>query len=274
VNALIKTLGFSLALIFAFAGVTYVLPQMKGEAPVEKAVDIGALTMDSFVAMGEELFQGKGTCTLCHNKLGRAPDLLAMNTVEVSLERLADARYQGSAADAESYLRESIVAPDALVVAGFGKKGSNDTESPMPAMDQPPAQLSPLEIDAIIAFLQDKDGHPVTVPLPAETDAPAVAAAEQEATTAAAAADSPQAAIAKYGCAACHAILESASPVGPDLKDVGGRLSVAQIRDSIVAPKAEITEGYPPIMPEFPAMTLQELELIVQFLAQQTGPQS
>ena len=44
-----------------------------------------------------------------------------------------------------------------------------------------------------------------------------------------------------------------------------------QIRDSIVAPNAVIAEGYQPIMPPFPAMTVQELELIVQFLAQQTG---
>ncbi|MDH3644345.1 MAG: cytochrome c [Gammaproteobacteria bacterium] len=270
--ALIKTLGFSLALIFAFAGVTYVLPQMKGEAPVEKTVDVGALTMDSFVVLGEDLFQGKGTCTLCHNKLGRAPDLLAFDAVQVSVERLADSRYQGAAADAEDYLRESMVAPNAYVVAGFGKKGSNDTESPMPAMDGPPAQLSQLEIDAIIAFLQSKDGNEVTVALPSEADAPAVAA-KNEAAPATAAADTAQAAIAKYGCAACHAILESESPVGPNLKDVGGRMSVAQIRDSIVAPKAVITEGFPPIMPDFPAMTLQELELIVQFLAQQNGSQ-
>lgn len=275
-SVLIKTLGFSVALIFAFAGVTYVLPQMKGEAPVEKTVDVGALTMDSFVALGDELFQGKGTCTLCHNKLGRAPDLLAFNAVEVSMERLADPSYQGSAADAEGYLRESIVAPHAYVVAGFGKKGTNDTESPMPAMDQPPAQLSQLEIDAIIAYLQSKDGNEVTVALPSAA-ATSVGAAEDAAAPApapAAVADSPEAALAKYGCAACHAILESESPLGPNLKDIGGRMSVAEIRDSIVAPKAVIAEGFPPIMPDFPAMTLQELELIVQFLAQQTGSQS
>jgi len=273
-STLLKTLGFSLALIFAFAGVTYVLPQMKGEAPVEKEVDVSALTMDSFIGLGEELFEGKGTCTLCHNELGRAPDLLAYNAVEESLARIADSRYQGDATDAEAYLRESIIAPNAYVVTGFGKKGSNDTESPMPAMDRPPAQLSQLEIDAIIAFLQSKDGHTVTVALPAEGEAPVAASNTPAVAAAAAPADSPEAAIAKYGCAACHTILASKSPVGPTLMDVGGRLSIEQIRESIIAPKAVITDGYQPIMPDFPAMTLQELELIVKFLAQQTGSQS
>ncbi len=85
---LFKTLGFSLTLILIFTAVTYLPPQMKGEAPVEKVLDMGTLTMDSFIALGEDLYQGKGTCTLCHNKLGRAPDLLVLNVEKVSLERL------------------------------------------------------------------------------------------------------------------------------------------------------------------------------------------
>ena len=73
-NVLTKTLGFSLALILAFTAVTYLLPQMRGEAPEDSDVDVAALTMDSFIRLGEDLLLGKGTCTLCHNKLGRARD--------------------------------------------------------------------------------------------------------------------------------------------------------------------------------------------------------
>ena len=58
--------------ILIFASVTYVLPQIKGEAPEEEEVAVGALTMDSFIAMGEKLYHGKGTCALCHNNLGCA----------------------------------------------------------------------------------------------------------------------------------------------------------------------------------------------------------
>ena len=181
-TALFKALGFSIALILVFASVTYVLPQVRGEAPEEEEVNLGELTMDDFVAMGEKLYRGKGTCTLCHNNLGRAPDLLTYNVVSVSLERMADEGYQGQAGDAETYLRESMVEPSAYVVEGFGKKGTNDTESPMPAVDQPPIQLSAVEMDAIIAFMQQKDGNPVTVALPSGDDAPAVESGEGAAT--------------------------------------------------------------------------------------------
>ncbi|MDH3670190.1 MAG: cytochrome c [Gammaproteobacteria bacterium] len=271
---LTKILAFSVALILIFAGVTYVLPQMKGEAPEEKEVDVGALTMDSFTAMGEELYGGKGTCTLCHNKLGRAPDLLAFDVAKVALERIADSRYQGEVKDAEGYLRESMVRPSMYVVEGFGKKGSNDTESPMPAIDKPPIQLSDVEISAVIAYLQNKDGNPVTVALPVKAGAPTAQGKDERRPANPVLAKSPQDAIVKFGCAACHSILETESPIGPNLNDVGERLSIGQIRQSIIAPKAVIAEGYPPIMPDFPAMTITELEMIVRFLAAQTDTQS
>lgn len=268
---LTKPLGFSVALILVFASVTYVLPQMKGEAPDDQEIAVGALTMESFIAMGEKLYQGKGTCTLCHNKLGRAPDLLAYDAAKVSLERISDSRYQGKARDAESYLRESMLQPSAYVVKGFGKKGSNDTESPMPAVDQAPIQLSEVEISAIIAYLQKKDGNQVTVALP--TAAPAAQKKDEAAAAKPAPAQSPEEAIAKFGCAACHSILKTESAIGPSLKDVGKRLKIDQIRNSIIDPKAEIAKGYPPIMPDFPTMTITELEMIVRLLAKQTGTQ-
>jgi len=269
-TVLMKMLGFSVLLILAFAGVTYVLPQMEGAAPEEIEVDVGALTMETFVAMGERLYQGQGTCALCHNELGRAPDLLAFNVTSASLERLADPRYRGDASDVEAYLRESMLNPSQFVVAGFGTKGSNDTESPMPAIDKPPAQLSELEIDAIIAYLQDKDGNPVTVALPVEADdtqvdvEPAMPVAAQ----------SPEAALAKYGCAACHSILDSVTTLGPNLNDIADRQEPHQIRNSIVNPGAVVDEDYFVVMPEFANMTIGELEMIVEFLAMQTGEQS
>ena len=264
---LARALGFSVALIFLFAAVTYILPQVKGEAPEDDEPAVGSLTMDSFVAMGEKLYKGKGTCTLCHNNLGRAPDMLTYDVVKVSADRLADARYQGQAKDVEAYLRESMVQPSAYVVEGFGKKGTNDSESPMPAVDQPPIGLSPLAIDAIIAYMQHKDGNNITVSLPSDAPTEQPAAPEEKP----AMASSAEEVIGKFGCAACHSVLQAESPVGPSLKDVGKRLTVEQIRSSIIEPKAEIAPGFPPIMPEFPAMTLTELDLVTKFLAQQTG---
>ena len=273
-KVLIKTLGFSLALILIFTAVTYVLPQMKGEAPEDRDVDVAALTMDSFISLGEDLYLGKGTCTLCHNDLGRAPDLLALDVVSTSLKRIGDPLYQGDATDAAGYVRESMLNPNIYVVRGFGKKGSNDTESPMSAIDKPPIQLSDVEISAIIAFLQAKDGNPVTVALPAQTPTSIVAADEKTEPAKAMLARNAEEAIAKYACAACHSVLDAEAAIGPSLNDVGQRLTIDQIRDSVIAPNAVIVEGYAPVMPNTSeTMVVRELELIVQFLAEQTGDQ-
>jgi len=266
---LAKTLGFSLAMILLFTGVANLLPQFEGEAPVDEEIDLGALTMDSFVALGESLFTGKGTCTLCHNNLGRAPDLLALDAVATAGERLAGERYRGQAADAESYFRESMLDPTAYVVAGFGKKGSNDTESPMPAVDKPPIQLTGIEMDAIIAFLQAKDGRAVSVPLP--TEAPASATSPPVVTAAPAPAQSVEEAATKYGCQACHSMLGTESPVGPALTTVGQRLTAEQIRQSIIDPNAVIAEGFVAnLMPANFAdrMTVRELEMLVTYLSE------
>ena len=270
-NALIKPMGFCVGMIVAFGAFTYILPQVKGEAPVEEEVVLGALTMDSFVAMGEKVYNGKGTCTLCHNSLGRAPDLLTYDVSSVSLKRLENPKYQGKATDAESYLRESMLEPSAFVVEGFGKKGSNDTESPMPAVDQPPIQLSEVALGAIIAFLQNKDGNPVTVALP--TAAPEAGEPEEAADAKSAPPKSPEEVIAKYGCAACHTLMTTQSVIGPNLNGVGNRLKIDEIRTSIIDPKAVIADGFPPIMPNFPAMTVAELEMVTQFLVKQTEAQ-
>ncbi len=269
---LVRVVGFSVALTLIFALVANLLPQVQGEAPKEEEVDLGELTMDDFVALGERIFKGKGTCTLCHNDRGRAPDLLALNVVATAEKRLRDERYQGAAGDAPAYLRESMVEPGTYVVKGFGKKGTHDTESPMPAVDKPPIQLSEVELDAVIAFLQAKDGNEVTVSLPqaapVETTLPKPAAGERVS------AKNAKEAVTKFGCLSCHSLLGSTSPVGPPLDDVGARLTVDQIRQSILDPDTAVAEGFAPgIMPgDFgERMTARELEMIVELLAQQKG---
>jgi len=265
-GSLLKVLGFSLSLILVFTLVANLLPQL-GEAPVEEEINLGELTMGSFVALGEQIFSGKGTCTLCHNNMGRAPDLRVDNVVENAQKRMSDERYQGKAIDVEGYLRESMVEPGAYVVAGFGKKGSNDSESPMPKVLNPPIQLTEVEIDAIIAFLQAKDGNEVTVELP--TDTPVMA--DKTGVEAPQVAQSAEEVLAKYSCTACHAVMESGATVGPGLKNVGNRLSANEIRQSVVDPAAVIAEGFPPIMPPTIAenMTVKELEMLVRYLTQQ-----
>ncbi|MDP6967700.1 MAG: c-type cytochrome [Gammaproteobacteria bacterium] len=271
-GTLIRVLSFSLGLALVFTLIANLLPQVEGEAPVEEEVDLSSLDMDTFVALGESTFTGKGTCTLCHNDMGRAPDLLNMDVVAVSAERMQDERYVGTASNVTDYIRESMVAPGVYVVAGFGKKGSNDSESPMPDVSAAPIQLSAVEVDAIIAYLQAKDGHEVSVALPTldKADMSAASVGSEPVPAAPVAAATPEAALAKFGCSACHSVLATESPVGPDLRNVGSRLSRQQIRMSILDPMAEVAEGFPPIMPNLAdQMMVTELEMLVQFLAEQ-----
>ena len=276
-SALPRILLFSLSLTLVFTLVANLLPQVEGEAPVDSEIDLGALTMDSFVELGETIFAGKGTCTLCHNNLGRAPDILQLNMVETSKQRLADERYQGAAGDVADYLRESMLDPGLYVVSGFGKKGSNDTVSPMPVVNKAPILLNDIEIDALIAFMQAKDGNEVTVALPTGLPEGAIQAPTSAApVNAPAAAETAEAALGKYVCTACHSVGASTSPVGPDLNQVGDRLDRAEIRDSILNPNAVVTEGFfPGVMPADFArkMTVSELQLIVDYLVEQKAEQ-
>jgi len=272
-HVLLKALAFSVALALVFALTANLLPQVQGEgAPEVAKVDVGSLTMDRFVALGESIFSGKGTCTLCHNERGRAPDIPALNMVEEAKKKLADPRYKGKAKDPAAYFRESMLAPSAFVVAGFGLKGSNDTVSPMPTIGKPPIELSPIEIDALIAYLEAKDGNEVTVSLPSK--APAAVAPAAAPAKPAAPANTAAAALAKYGCAACHSLQGDAVIVGPPLAEVGARLDGAAIRQSILDPDAVVREGFPSgVMPhDFgQRMTAGELELIVRHLAGNKG---
>lgn len=267
-HVLVSVLGFSMALVLLFTFVANILPQVEGEAPVDKKVDLGALTMDGFVSMGEELFRGKGTCTLCHNNLGRAPDILALNMVDIAAERMADERYQGAASDDAGYFLESMVDPSIYVVASFGKKGSNDSESPMPVVNKAPLNLSAIEMDAIVAFMQAKDGGEVTVDLPAEAPVADNSSATGGSTAPAPAATGEEA-VGKYGCAACHVINGAGGDLGPDLTGLGGRQDGLAIQQSIVDPNAVIAEGF--VQGLMPAdfgdkMTVKELSMIVELL--------
>jgi len=176
----LKVIVFSLIVISGFAGfANFGIPRIKPALPpVEEKLDLGAMTMPQFIAIGDKIFNGKGTCTLCHNERGRAPNLPKLNIADETKKALADPRYKGKATDVESYVHESMVEPSAYVVAGFGKSGSNDTKSPMPVISGGSIGLSEVEIKSVIAYLQDLSGVEVTVEIP--TDVPEQASAEED----------------------------------------------------------------------------------------------
>ena len=125
---------------------------------------------------------GKGLCPMCHTVTGpairdAAPDLTANDkqtgqAIGVrGTSRIKDPRYlkgdfiqkeafpgSGRALSALEYLAESHVCPSCFVVEGFGKKGSNDRESPMIAMHLPPNCQTIEEVIMIDTYLYLKDG--------------------------------------------------------------------------------------------------------------------
>jgi len=259
---------FSLLVIGLFSAYsTYGIPQIEpAPPPVEEELDLGAMTMAQFVALGARVYEGKGTCSLCHNPVGgRAP--LIGETVALVEERLADARYQGSAGDVESYLYESMAEPSAFVVAGFGKAGTGDTVSPMPNVLTGSIALSEVEARAVIAYLQDLSGVEVTVELPTEAVEEEAEVAEGEPRPVIAGVED---AIAEFACGACHKVAGEEGDLGPDLTRIGALRDRDYLRRSILDPDAEIAEGFEPeTMPADYGEQLYavELEMLVDYLA-------
>ena len=259
---------FSLLTIAGFWGFSnFGIPQIKpAPPPVEEKLDLGAMTMDQFIALGGTIYNGKGTCTLCHNAMGRAPmlDKVGAN----SEERMKDARYKGEAKTVQEYLHESLVKPSAYVVAGFGKSGSNDTESPMPDVTGGGIGLNEAELAAVIAYLQDSSGSEVTVEIPQMDAAPAEgagAAPVEEAVL-----KTPEEVIAKFTCGMCHKVLDQEGALGPDLTKIGAKKSKDYLRQAIIDPEAVIAKGFsggmmPPTYGE--QMKAKELEMLVNYLA-------
>src|SRR4030065_260601 len=203
-KSFLKIVLYCVLVFGAFVGfANFGIPQVKpAPPPTEEKLDLGNMTMDQFIALGDKVFNGKGPCTLCHNNVGkRAPMLDGSGEEAVANNaplRLKDPRYKGKATTPEEYIRESMKTPSAFVVAGFGS--DNDTKSPMPVITQGSIGLSDAEVDAVIAFLQNKAGVEVTVKI--TVGAPPSAEGGEAAP--AAPAKTAEEGIAKFGCGACQ----------------------------------------------------------------------
>jgi mono/diheme cytochrome c family protein len=268
----LSVVAFTLVTIGFFAGYSnYGIPQIEpAPPPVQEKLDLGSMTMEQFIALGEKIFSGKGTCTLCHNDLGRAPKLETIG--EIAPKRLKDPRYKGDAGTIEEYLIESLVKPSAFVVIGFGKKGTNDAESPMPNVAGGGIRLSDAEIAAVVAYLQDQGGAEVTVEIPKDlgNNKEGGEDAEPEEAEPREAISDPKKLIALFTCDACHMINGEGGEVGPNLSTIGALRDPAYLRRAILDPNADLAEGFEPDqMPEDMAeqMYVSELEVLVSYLA-------
>ncbi|MBI5437924.1 MAG: hypothetical protein HY936_03075 [Nitrosomonadales bacterium] len=167
----LKVSVFSLLMVGAFWGFSnFGIPQIKpADPPGEAKIDLSNMTMEKFIALGADLFENKGDCALCHTGR-RAPKL---NKVAANADKaMKDPAYKGTAKTVEEYLRESMLKPSLYVVPGFGKKGTNDTESPMPDIMGAKVGFNEIEVLAAIAYIQDLSGSEITVQIPKPGAAP------------------------------------------------------------------------------------------------------
>jgi hypothetical protein len=150
------------------------------------------------------------------------------------------------------------------VVVGFGVKGTNDGESPMPTVHKPPISLSISELVAVDTFLWARLSPEEPTPSPGEIKAsyekfipaaerqqgaPAVVTASVAAAPAgppiALVTDTPEQVITKMGCMACHQIPTIAvakfGPIGPLLvakNNAAKRLASPEYQAAVKAGKA------------------------------------
>ena len=259
----LRILGFVILIDLFYMSIgQFYLVQSEEHPPPELEISLETDT-DTLVGMGETLLKTKGGCLLCHKitEVGntRGPDLRGIGG-------RAGARKPGMSA--EAYLTESLVNPGAYVVAEFATAGG---ASIMPATDKPPADLSPTELKAVIAFLQSLGGE-ITVEITAQD----VADAEARKKPAAAVTSTHPgfALLTSKGCVACHDVTGTARLVGPALSNVHERLSAAEIQESIVDPNAVIAEGYPPnvMLKDFAdQLSPDELDQLVAYLSREVG---
>ena len=305
---LFKIGGMMFFVAAALSGYGNWLPQVEGGfPPKEEKLDFSSMTPQQLADEGEKIIFGgigqsktqgaigKGQCPLCHGfQQGflseRAPNLWGLpGRLD---ERMNDPRYHkgkpgdrdtvekeafagsGTAEVGQEYIAESHSCPNCFVVAGFGVKGTNDKESPMPKIHKPPISLSLPELAAVDTWIYVREGKEAPsyediiksyekfIP---EADRPKMQEDKPAGAASALMADGTEPVdqiFAKAQCVACHTIPGipgAVGTIGPKLEE--GTNAPLRIKDpaykgtakstpeyimeSVVTPSAYVVKGFP-----------------------------
>jgi len=219
----IKIFFFMLATVSLYTYVGQLVPQFE-EHPPKKQVITPETPTAELVNIGQDLLRGKGGCLVCHMDAeggnNRGPDLRQAAS--------AAAKHKPDLS-AEAYLTESLLHPDVFLVPGYPKM--------MPAANKPPANLTPAEVKAVVAYMQTLGGMEPTVKVTAED-----AAASKKT---GAPVHRGRALLDEHGCTGCHKVAGEGGEVGPDLSTTAARHEPAEILRKLADPSAWITPGYP-----------------------------
>jgi hypothetical protein len=186
------------------------------------------------------------------------------------------------------------------VVKDYGKDG--DTKSPMPVINKPPISLTPVEVNAVIAWLQSKETPgefaTVTVPLPTSGGLPVEEESAGDERIFVDGTESIDAMINTLACPLCHTIpgIEGAvGELGPKLYEKTNALDRIKdpnykgkatnikeyVRESILNPGAyvvfneEAGEVFPDgLMPTTFAnqLSVSAIDKLVDFISQTEAP--
>lgn len=305
---LFKIGGMMFFVAAALSGYGNWLPQVEGGfPPKEEKLDFSSMTPQQLADEGEKIIFGgigqskvqgaigKGQCPLCHGfQQGflseRAPNLWGLpGRLE---ERMNDPRYHkgkpaerdtvekesfpgsGTAETGQEYIAESHSCPNCYVVAGFGVKGTNDKESPMPKIHKPPISLSLPELAAVDTWIYVREGKEAPsyediiksyekfIP---EADRPKMQEEKKEGAATALLADGTEPVdqiFAKAQCVVCHTIpgipgavgtqgpkLEEGTNAPMRLKDPAykgtAKSTPEYIMESVVSPSTYVVKGFP-----------------------------
>jgi mono/diheme cytochrome c family protein len=162
----LRVMAFVAMVLGAFALVALSVPQMASMPPAVEKFDVASIKeKKDLAAIGQKIFFGKGQCALCHtigSSEGRCPDLKG---VGAKLTR--------------EFIYESLTQPQAYVYKDYEHVGqAKFFPAKMPYINKKPIGLSNNEILAVIAFLQNMSGEPVTIEL-SEIEAPISASSER-----------------------------------------------------------------------------------------------
>jgi mono/diheme cytochrome c family protein len=157
----IRVTGFVTIILGLFTLVSLSIPQMASLPPVEEKFDIATVkTPTDLATIGQKIFFSKGQCALCHtigpSESARCPDLKGIGA-KLSRE----------------FLYESLTNPQAYIYQDYRVEGmAKEYPATMPYINKNPIGLSRNEILAVIAFLQQMSGEPISIAV-SELAAPA-----------------------------------------------------------------------------------------------------
>lgn len=162
---LLKAMGCMCLVLAALSGFGNWVPQVEGGFPPEESKrDVYTMTPLQLADEGEKIIFGgigqskvqgaigKGQCPLCHSFTKgwishRAPNLWGIT----ARKRLYSTSIE--------YIAESHVCPSCYVVGGFGVRGTENRESPMPKIHKPPISLSLEELIAVDTWIYVNEGE-------------------------------------------------------------------------------------------------------------------